>query len=132
LIKLNPEKPALPPGEIFGQEPAQDWCYFFEQASIAQQIKNWTQVIAIGEQAFNQGYSPADPVEYLPFIQGYASTSQWDKAQAMSEKVFQEKPRLSPALCALWERINKEITDQSSLAKATILEVNLKFECLNP
>lgn len=132
LIKLDPEKPALPPDEIFGQEPAQDWCYFFEQASIAQQIKNWKQVIAIGEEAFKQGYSPADPVEYLPFIEGYANTSQWDKAQAMSEKVFQEKPRLSPALCALWERINKEMTDQSSLAKATILEVNLKFECLNP
>lgn len=132
LVKLNPEKPALPPDEIFGQEPAHDWCYYFERASIAQQVKDWEQVIGVGEQAFKDGYYPVDPVEYFPFIEGYANTGQWDKAQAMSNKVFQERPRLLPALCALWERINKETKNQSPVPRAIMAEVNQKFECPNP
>jgi hypothetical protein len=132
LVKLNPEKPALPPGEIFGKEPVHDWCYYFERASIAQQVEDWEQVIGVGEQAFKDGYFPADPVEYLPIIEGYANTGQWDKAQDMSYKVFQEKARLSPVLCALWERIEKEKTNQDPVREVMIMEVNKKLECPSP
>jgi hypothetical protein len=61
-----------PPDYLFGAEPAHGWCYFYEKASLARQQGDWDEVLGIGNEAFARGLAPADPIEWMPFLQAYA------------------------------------------------------------
>jgi uncharacterized membrane protein (UPF0136 family) len=61
-----------PPAIVFGSEPPHGWCYYYQKANLARQMGDWDQVLEIGDQAFAQGYSPADLIEWMPFLQAYA------------------------------------------------------------
>lgn len=55
--------------EIFGREPAREWCYYFQQADWARQQGDWKRVAALGMEAGQKGYIPSDPLEWIPFLQ---------------------------------------------------------------
>jgi hypothetical protein len=61
-----------PPLIPFGEEPAHTWCYYYEKADLARQMKNWDEVIRLGDEAQKMGYAPHDPIEWIPFLQGYS------------------------------------------------------------
>ncbi len=61
-----------PPSAVFGGEPAHGWCYYYQKASLARQQKDWDEVACLGDEAAAAGLSPADPVEWMPFIEAYA------------------------------------------------------------
>lgn len=61
-----------PPPHIFGSVPAHQWCYFYQKALQARQRGEWHKVRALGDEAFQKGFQPADPIEWLPFMQAYA------------------------------------------------------------
>jgi hypothetical protein len=54
---------------IFGNQATETWCTYYQQAELALQNENWQEVIAILHQAQNQGYTTADKVEWMPFLQ---------------------------------------------------------------
>jgi hypothetical protein len=69
---------ATPPEVIFGPEPAHDWCFYYEKASLARQKGDWETVIALGEEAQRNGFSPTDRIEWMPFLQAYVATRRMD------------------------------------------------------
>jgi hypothetical protein len=72
---LTDETPHAPPEIVFGPEPPRDWCYYYQKADLARQKGDWDAVIKIGNQAFEQGFTPADLIEWMPFLQAYAHTN---------------------------------------------------------
>jgi hypothetical protein len=62
----------IPPGIIFGPQPPQGWCYFYEKASLAYQRGDLQSVIELGQTARKNGFSAGDPVEWMPFLQAAA------------------------------------------------------------
>ena len=61
-----------PPEIPFGEEPAHLWCYYYEKATFARQAGDWKEVLRLGEEAFEKGYTPRDQIEWIPFLQAYA------------------------------------------------------------
>ena len=96
---------ARPPAQL-GQEPPHDWCYYFERADLARQQEDWTGVAVVGQEAFAAGLHWEDPVELLPFIEGYARAGLWEKAGELAREAGQ-KSDLQASLCALWDRVEE-------------------------
>lgn len=69
LVKT--EIPIKPPKEIFGSEPAHGWCYYFQKASLARQLRNWGQLSKLKEEVLQKNLKPKDPNEWLPFTQDF-------------------------------------------------------------
>lgn len=64
------EIPSLPKS-IFGQEPAQTWCYYYQQAERALQEGDWDRVAQLGKEVSRLKLSPNDRIEWMPFLQTY-------------------------------------------------------------
>lgn len=105
LIEASPSA-SLP--DVFGSEPAHNWCYFYEKADLARQAGDWSSVAGLGDKAFAVPYYPDDQSEYLPFIEAYAHLKRWDDAQKLTFATADAMPILGPTLCALWQRVDKD------------------------
>lgn len=103
---------AVPP-LILGAEPEHDWCYFYTKADLARQTQDWQKVAGLGDAAEAQGLNPADgyAVEYLPFIEGYARTGNWDRAFELTETAAHSA---APGLCSLWSRVEQTMQLESA------------------
>jgi hypothetical protein len=75
--------PIRPPAVPFGSEPVHGWCYYYQKAELALQQNDYAGVSALASQAASMNLSPADPVEWMPFIQAFAALGdQADLARA--------------------------------------------------
>lgn len=93
-----------PDHDIFGTEPAHTWCYFFEKADLARQMKDWDTISQLGAQASAKNLSPVSGSEYLPFIEANAQTGLWSQAYDLSRTALKITPGLEPVLCNNWTR----------------------------
>ncbi len=100
-------QPELTPA-VFGAEPTHAWCYYYEKAALAAEQGDWDGVVSLAETAFNLGDYPNDPMERLPFVEGYAHTGQWPRALELSREASAITPLMQPILCRLWQRIERE------------------------
>lgn len=115
--------------QIYGPEPAHGWCYFFEKAELAAQLRDWAGVVTLGDQAFNLNDYPNDPVERFVFIEGYANTGNWGRSVDLSVASFKvSRQYVGPLLCRLWQRIVAE-TAESPEKSAALAEVKSLFAC---
>lgn len=73
----------VPPDIPFGSEPAHDWCYYYQKASLARQIGDWNEVVRLGEEASTLELSPVDEIEWMPFLEGYAMQGKTDHVRAV-------------------------------------------------
>ncbi len=105
-IISDPES-AAPDPNIFGPEPPYTWCYFFEKADLARQSKDWKTVIALYQQANQNGLTPQSGAEYIPFIEAYAQTGNWQKAYDLTLSAQKLTPHLETMLCDNWSRLNQ-------------------------
>lgn len=96
--------PPQPPQPMFGMEPEHDWCYFFARAGLARQEQDWAAVYELGEASIDKGIRPRQPVEYLPFIEGYLRYGLADDAYQLTMDAYSLQYNLRPALCAVWQR----------------------------
>ncbi len=96
-----------PDPDIFGAEPRHTWCYFFEKADLARQMKAWNTVIELGSEAEAKGLVPSSGSEYLPFIEAFAQTGQWSKANDLSMAALKVTPGDGPLLCNNWTRFQQ-------------------------
>lgn len=117
-----------PPEHIFGSEPQPNWCYYYEKADLARQYGDWESIVALGEQAFNSDDYPNDPIERLPFIEGYAHTGNWQRAVELSQETRAITPVMKPVLCRLWARIENETPAEPEQQEA-VRAMQVENEC---
>ncbi|MEJ2708488.1 MAG: hypothetical protein P8074_12805 [Anaerolineales bacterium] len=87
-----------PPISIFGPEPQHSWCYFYQKASYARQIGDWKEITRLGDRARELGYSPAQSVEWMPFLEGYASVGR-DKDARQLAAIIKSEPGSRNEIC---------------------------------
>jgi len=105
LSRIIPESaPVSPDTDIFGPEPAHTWCYFFEKADLARQMKDWNEVLDLYKQAQRLGFNPGYGAEYIPFIEAFAQTGDWQKAYDLTIAAEELTPRHKRMLCSNWYR----------------------------
>ena len=80
---LIDETPHTPPVIVFGPEPSHGWCYYYQKADLARQKGDWDEVIRIGDQASAQNLTPADLIEWMPFVQAYAQTGNVERLKEL-------------------------------------------------
>jgi len=108
LSRIIPDPAPVPPDiDIFGREPVHTWCYFFEKADLARQSSDWNGIIAIYKQSQQLGFSPKYGAEYIPFIEAYAQTGNWQKAYSLTVAAEKLSPRQKKMLCANWFRLSE-------------------------
>jgi hypothetical protein len=108
LPEAAPGKVRLPV-DLYGQEPARDWCYYFQHADLARQQKDWEKVGALGDIALALDDRPNHPAERVPFIEGYAHLGRWEQSREQSLLSAASAPGYEKTLCILWNRISREV-----------------------
>ncbi|MEA4906196.1 MAG: hypothetical protein VB089_01170 [Anaerolineaceae bacterium] len=126
-----PETAQAPLVEIYGAEPAHNWCYYFEKADLARQLEDWDGVAALGDAAFALGDYPNDAMERLPFIEGYAHTGKWTRALELTQEAGDITPLMQTPLCRLWQRIDRE-TPESPEKDTALADVYGRLDCSQP
>jgi hypothetical protein len=77
----------VPPKAGFGSEPERGWCYWYEKAAYARQIGDWREVARIGDAAAQAGLGPADPIEWMPFLQAFALLGETDRLSQLAPAI---------------------------------------------
>jgi len=96
------------PENIFGPEPAHEWCYYYQKADLARSLQDWPRVTALADEAAASGFAPQNGVELLPFIQAYAMQGQWEPALEASRRVTQLTENMNRPVCKMWNRLATE------------------------
>lgn len=94
-----------PPQFLFGDEPERGWCYYYEKADFERQRGDWDAVLSIGEQAFSMGLTPSDPIEWMPFLQGYALAGNVNRLQELAPLITSD-PFVSRQVCGSLKNIS--------------------------
>jgi hypothetical protein len=102
-IITNPAIPASPSFPI--SEPEHAWCYYFTKAELAYQMKDFSKVVALYEEATSLGYSPEDHNESLIFIEAYAYTNKMDVAQSLTNELITRDARMRRGVCVTLKQI---------------------------
>jgi hypothetical protein len=91
LIDLtSPEH--TPPAIIFGSEPAHDWCYYYQKASLARQRGDWETVLALDKEAARLGLTPTDVSEWMPFYEARFRTGNMAEANQIAADICAPTP----------------------------------------
>ena len=75
--------PVRPLESIFGKEPTQGWCYYYQLANLARQKEDWVTLTSLGDMVEEFGLRPTDPSEWIPFYIGYAKVGNIEKANVI-------------------------------------------------
>ncbi len=114
--------PHLPP-QLYGSQPAQNFCTYFEQAELAGQQGKWAQAVKLGQQAFALDDHPGDPLDRFVFIEAYAHTGDWKNAARQTDTAYKFSPEfMRPTLCQLWTRIDHQVPDSPAKQSAVASE----------
>lgn len=100
-IISNPKQSAIPP---FFPEPEHGWCFYFAKAELAQQQGDYQQVISLGNEAKQLGFSPEDLNEWLVFLDVYIKTDDFESAENLSNEILKEDSRIRRGVCTVWEQ----------------------------
>lgn len=120
-IVTNSQLPARPPAQM-GEEPAHDWCYYYQKADLARQTGDWQMVAYLGSQAFAAGMQPADPGEMLLFVEGFAKAGDLAQARALTTQQTEDES-MQPALCQLWKEIGTRPLENASAVEGMLSEL---------
>lgn len=128
-IRVNAEPRTLNP-TIFGPDPsgAGSWCEAFERADLARQRGDYETVAALGDAAFAGADYPNDPMERLPFIEGYAMVGRWADAERLSAETLAVTRVMNDPLCALWRRIERNAPEDAA-KRTAIQSVRETLDC---
>ncbi|MFN2127418.1 MAG: hypothetical protein ACK2TU_06120, partial [Anaerolineales bacterium] len=124
LDRIAPEPSApLPPEDIFGVEPEHKWCFYFQKASLAAQNENYDEIVRIANEVKRIGLRPNDWSEWVPFIEGYAYTGNYQEAKKLIP-IVGELPFVKHQICKNLE------TNRSYLPDEPIEFLKKNFRCL--
>jgi len=91
---------------VFGAEPGHNWCYFYQKAELARQQGDWALVAALGTEAASLDLVPADPIEWMPFLQAYVVLGQTEKVETLAAR-FQDDPFHKEQFCKNLNRMEQ-------------------------
>lgn len=106
LIRTEGGADHTPP--LMPQEPAHDWCYYFELADLARQRGAWDEVVELGDRGFAEDH-PNDASERLVFIEANAHTGNWGRAEELSLEALEQNPAVDRMVCHTWRRLVEQI-----------------------
>ncbi len=125
LSRIKPES-GQPPASLFGKEPPKTWCYYFEKAELARQMKDWEQVSSLAHEAIDKGYEPQNRFEWRPFIDGFLHTGEYRRAREISMQAYESGKGVGDMLCDMWHTRVKELPNEEKLIKnAELIEDQL-------
>lgn len=107
-ISVTPENDSYPDPTVFGVEPEHDWCFYFEKADLARQQSNWSAVVSLMDEASDQGLAPNIGIEWLPLLEAYGQTGEWQSAMALSQQIHSMHSKNDPMLCSTWISMTQE------------------------
>ncbi|HEY9076229.1 MAG TPA: hypothetical protein VIO61_06780 [Anaerolineaceae bacterium] len=121
-----------PPADIFGEEPAHNWCFYFEKTELARQEKNWQEILRLAQEAQGKGYTPQksesnEPREWFAIIEAYAHTGNDSIAEALSAQILQRDSRYTPAVCRLWKQTAED--SQGNLNPSRVQSILSRLNC---
>lgn len=126
-IEPQPLISKKPPFELFGQEPAHDWCYHFEKADLARQNGDWQSIIKFGNDAIQRGLSPRNLSEWLPFIEAYLRTGDVNTAKLLIDSSVKDE-RYQSGICFTLKRIRMDaMTNEKIITQ--ILQWEEDYNC---
>jgi hypothetical protein len=100
LKRITPEgETPLPPVAIFGAEPAHDWCFYFQKASLARQVGDWDEIGRLYDETVAKGLKAGDKSEVFPFLEGLVNLGRYDDAGKLAETELKARDALSYGLC---------------------------------
>lgn len=101
-------------------EPSQDWCFYYQQATYFAQYGNWVEVTRLLKEAQFSGFSPTNTIEWAPFIEAYLHLG--DEAQVIQLlSMIQDTPmQRQDALRACLESVTKQAQDEGNLDLANL------------
>ncbi len=85
-IITDPDKTAGQPF-FMPEEQEHGWCYYFEKMDLALQTGKPDEAAALADDAFSQGLTPGDPVEWIPVVESYIQTGRTDEAGSAAENL---------------------------------------------
>ncbi len=118
LALIRAANPVTLPDFYYPEIP-RNWCYYFSKAELARQNGDWQGVVDLHQQALALGDRPNDPLENFVFIEAYAHTRQWEASRKLTREAYRfSKEFMRPTLCALWERIARDVSGSVVMAQA--------------
>ena len=128
LSRLQPAPESTPPPEIFGKEPAHNWCFYYEKADLASQSQEWETIIQLGKDANQKGLRAGNSIELMPFIEAYARSNDWESARKLTTQAQVLPDRSSSILCDLWRELSST-TPASVKGEQTVAAVEDQLAC---
>lgn len=104
------------------------WCMHYQRGDLARQLKEWEKVIAQWETAAKNGLHPANGFEYLPFIEAYGQSANWQQAYALTKSANKASKGMENALCSLWTRLQAQ-TNSSAERENTVTKAKEYLGC---
>lgn len=105
-----------PPAHVFGAEPEHGWCFYYEKAALAAQLKDWPRVRELMAEARELGLSSSYGFEWLPLLEAHAASEDWVQATETSEFIHRLHPSNDSLLCAAWATILEATPSQAAAA----------------
>ena len=115
----------IPPAAIFGNEPAHDWCYYYQKAALARQQGDWQKVAQLGNEAQKLGLHPNDQIEWMPFLQAYAILGDQKQVKGISTRINTE-PYYRYQACKDFDTLTKAGNSLSPAMQTSISELFCK------
>lgn len=126
LSRIIPDPVAGPPDpDIFGPEPGHGWCYYFQKADLARQQQDWPAILDIYQEAQSKAFIAEHGAEYLPFIEAFARSGDWEHAYELTLDAKNRTPGLKKMLCANWARL----AQLPSADQQVLQQVEQTFAC---
>lgn len=99
----------IPPSNIFGTEPFRSWCYYFQKASLARQLKDWGTLYQLTQEVLEKNLSPKDVNEWLPFLEGLIVSKKYPQAENLIKIASEsESNTFINNLCTMVKRLETE------------------------
>ena len=89
----------VPPFSIFGAEPAHDWCYYYQKASLARQNGDWQEIGKLYDQVRKLGLETDDKSEMIPFFEGLVNSGRYEDAKALYREEIKGQNEMRFPLC---------------------------------
>jgi hypothetical protein len=127
LIQLTDTEPILPK-EIYGTANTQTWCYYFQKADLARQYGQWDEIVRLWDETQSVGERADNGFEYIPFIEGFGHTGNWEQAAELTKFSKRITSGLEPSLCSALDRL-AENAPESAERDETINDLKEHLDC---
>jgi len=89
----------VPPRSIFGNEPAHDWCYYYQKASLARQSGKWKEIGKLYDEVRKLNLDTDDKSELIPFFEGLVNSGRYEDAKALYKAEIKGQNEVRFPLC---------------------------------